>query len=678
MPSATIQMELGHFMAFVDIVIPTYKRAILLPETLSSVQQQTFADWRCFVAEDGQTVETSAAVAPFLKDSRFLYLPGRHCGTPAGPRNRAIRQGSAPLIAFLDDDDLWLPEKLDVQMQFMEKHPGCVLLGANAYRWNGKCHSVIGSSLFFSKPPAGRIGFKTLAAVNFIINSTALIRRKVLSVSGLLNEDPRLASFEDYDLWLRIAALGEVWFQDRALAIYRDVLEESIRRGLAPHIHARQLARVFSTALHGSRETPSPLSRPENKAFASVCRRRCARLRLQEMEQGLRRVLRIPDGLGKQLLLAAGRMVGRVIGLWLRHAMLPGRSIFMIFPFYHTGGAERVHADIIRSLRDYRPHVFIVNKSNNTAFLNAFAQNAKLYNIEHFCRLREICFLVIGCLAEFINRAGTAAVFGCNTGFFYELLPLLKKDIKKIDLIHAFGGGLEETSLPCVPLLDARVVINKMTVADFARLYAENGIAPDYMQRIHVIENRVAVSETLPEKSFDIIRVLYVGRGTAEKRVYLVGKIARMCTERNPLVTSTLIGDVADSVCPEDLPYCRLMGEILDDAQLDLFYSTAHFILLTSSREGFPLVLMEAMAHGVVPVTTNVGGISTHIVSGFNGILIDEIDEDLITEEFVGHILDLAADNCKYRSLSLSAHRYAKKHFCNPGFAQAYRNLFLG
>lgn len=664
-------------MALVDIVIPTYKRAILLPETLSSVQQQTFADWRCFVAEDGQTVETGAAVAPFLKDSRFLYLPDRHCGTPAGPRNRAIRRGSAPFIAFLDDDDLWVPEKLHVQLQFMEQHPGCVLLGANAYRWNGKRPTTIGSSLFFNKPPAGKIGFETLAAFNLIINSTALIRRAVLSLSGLLNEDLRLASCEDYELWLRIATLGDVWFQDRVLAIYRDVPKESIRKELTPHVYTQRLARVYATALQGSRETPSPLYRPENKAFAAVCRRRYAQLRLQKLRQRVQLALRMPCRLGKQLLFAAGRIVGRVIGWRLRHPVPPVPAIFMIFPFYHTGGAERVHAHITASLKDYAPRVFIVNKSNNTAFLQAFAQNATLYNIELFCRLRATCFLVIGCLAELINRARAATVFGCNTGFFYELLPHLDKSIKKIDLIHAFGGGAEEMSLRCVTLLDARVVINKKTVADFEQLYAENGISPDYMERIHVIENKVVVPEVWVEKSFDTIRVLYVGRGTGEKRVHLVGRIARLCVEKNPSVTITLVGNVAGSIYPEDLPYCRLVGEIHDDAQLDLFYSTAHFILLTSSREGFPLVLMEAMAHGVVPVTTNAGCINTHIVSGYNGFLVDEVDENLIPEKFVEQILSLATDIHEYRILSRTAYEYAKQHFCNPGFAQAYRHLFV-
>ncbi len=118
----------------IDIVVATYNRAKLLPKTLKTVQSQTYPKWRCWVAEDGKTPETFEAIAPFLKDDRFIYLPGEHAGKPARPRNRAILQGSAEFIAFLDDDDLWLPEKLKCQVEFMDRHPGCVLLGSNAYR----------------------------------------------------------------------------------------------------------------------------------------------------------------------------------------------------------------------------------------------------------------------------------------------------------------------------------------------------------------------------------------------------------------------------------------------------------------------------------------------------------------------------------------------------------------
>ena len=259
-------------MACVDIIIPTYNRAAVLPETLKSVQAQTFCDWRCFIAEDGKTPETLAAVTPFLEDCRFTFLPGAHAGFPAAPRNRAIRQGEAALIAFLDDDDMWLPEKLEKQVAFMAQHPTCVLLGSNAYHWNGETPVNAALPLYVQPPPAGEIPFEELAGNNVIINSTAVVRRTVLARSGLLNEKAALTFGEEFELWLRIAPLGEVWVMDQALAAYRDSSQTGIRAGLTLQQLHKKLALVYVSALRGDGTTPSPLTYPENKKKASLCR----------------------------------------------------------------------------------------------------------------------------------------------------------------------------------------------------------------------------------------------------------------------------------------------------------------------------------------------------------------------------------------------------------------------
>jgi glycosyltransferase involved in cell wall biosynthesis len=255
-------------MANVDIIIPTYNRAAVLAETLKSVQDQTLTTWRCFIAEDGETAATREAIAPFLQDSRFAYLPGPHAGTPAAPRNRAIRAGSAPFIAFLDDDDLWLPEKLAEQVRFMDEHPQCLLAGANAYTWDGQTAADNGRELYFKDMHTGQLAFEKLAADNKIINSTAVVRRPVLAESGLLNETPGLASCEDFELWLRIGALGELWLMEQPLAIYRNAPQASIRKEITLADHHRRLALVYKTAVRGS----SPLARPVNKQRAYLCR----------------------------------------------------------------------------------------------------------------------------------------------------------------------------------------------------------------------------------------------------------------------------------------------------------------------------------------------------------------------------------------------------------------------
>ncbi len=258
----------------VDVIIPTRNRPALLPEALKSVQNQRYTHWRCWIAEDGETKETLDAVYPFLEDKRFRYLPGSTAGTPAAPRNRAILEGNSPYVAFLDDDDLWLPEKLEKQIDFMKSRPSCILLGCNAFLWAGTGVWNRSLPLYFRKAPFGQVAYKTLVRDNCFINSTVIVQRAVLQKSGPLNEAFLPPIGEDYDLWLRIGVLGEAWLMPDPLVVYRVWPSSSIGSRSKPDRRRNYeiKARIYSAALSGSGCIPSPLSFPENAGFAAACR----------------------------------------------------------------------------------------------------------------------------------------------------------------------------------------------------------------------------------------------------------------------------------------------------------------------------------------------------------------------------------------------------------------------
>ncbi len=153
----------------------------------------------------------------------------------------------------------------------------------------------------------------------------------------------------------------------------------------------------------------------------------------------------------KQGLLACGRLIGRLCSFFMKKPGAMEPAIFLLFPYYHTGGAERVHAEIISCLQAYRPRVIIGCKSKNKAFKKAFSQGSRLFDISFFSENPIGHTFLIGCLTEIINRTGNAVVFGCNSFLFYHCLPYFTERIKKIDLIHAFTGILEIYSLPLVP-----------------------------------------------------------------------------------------------------------------------------------------------------------------------------------------------------------------------------------
>jgi len=108
-------------MPQVSIITPTYNCARFIEETIKSVQAQTFTDWEMIISDDCSTDNTKEVIAPYLaSDSRIKYICNDKNSGAAITRNNALRIASGRWIAFLDSDDLWLPEKLEEQISFME------------------------------------------------------------------------------------------------------------------------------------------------------------------------------------------------------------------------------------------------------------------------------------------------------------------------------------------------------------------------------------------------------------------------------------------------------------------------------------------------------------------------------------------------------------------------------
>src|SRR5262249_1079361 len=99
----------------VSVVIATHNYARYLRAAVASALPQTFRDLEVMVVDDGSTDDTPAVTAPYLRDARVRYYRMERLGQPRA-KNRGIQLAQAPLIAFLDADDVWLPTKLDRQM----------------------------------------------------------------------------------------------------------------------------------------------------------------------------------------------------------------------------------------------------------------------------------------------------------------------------------------------------------------------------------------------------------------------------------------------------------------------------------------------------------------------------------------------------------------------------------
>jgi glycosyltransferase involved in cell wall biosynthesis len=222
MPSRTVAFYppgLGHcaVVPAISIVLPTYNQARWLDGAIDSVRRQTFTDWELLVVDDGSTDDTPAVVAGHTRDARIHHLPGPHAERAAA-RNRGIAASTGELIAFLDADDRWLPEKLARQVDALAAEPAA-----------GFCYTVArfvdadDRPLPLRKPPHAIAGnlFPALIRGNLIIVASVVARRRCLDEAGGFDETLPVYGCEDWDVWLRIARRHPVAVVDDELTLYR-------------------------------------------------------------------------------------------------------------------------------------------------------------------------------------------------------------------------------------------------------------------------------------------------------------------------------------------------------------------------------------------------------------------------------------------------------------------------
>jgi glycosyltransferase involved in cell wall biosynthesis len=198
----------------VSVTVASYNYGRFLAAAIESVLAQTFGDLEMVVVDDGSTDDTPEVVLPFLSDKRVRYYRTPHHGVAAA-KNLSIRFARAPLVAFLDADDLWLPGKLERQMALHRAEPGVGVIYARRLLIDEH-----GRRLAYQQPPLYRGNvLNKILHTNFVCNSSALVRRSVFDRVGIHNEDLELAV--DYDLWLRVARAYRFDYVDEPLVLYR-------------------------------------------------------------------------------------------------------------------------------------------------------------------------------------------------------------------------------------------------------------------------------------------------------------------------------------------------------------------------------------------------------------------------------------------------------------------------
>jgi glycosyltransferase involved in cell wall biosynthesis len=197
------------------VIIPVYNAEEHIAETIQSVFAQTYRDYEIIAVDDGSTDNTLKVLRRFEPQIKVLTKTN---GGPASARNLAINSSTGEYIAFLDSDDIWIGDKLEEQVAFLDKNTEMGLLFGEALMFvDEKGERKIRGKIGYTGDPR----FCQLLYGDFIPNSTVIIRRACIDKVGLLNENKELIAAEDYEYWMRIAKFFQIAAIPRPLVYYR-------------------------------------------------------------------------------------------------------------------------------------------------------------------------------------------------------------------------------------------------------------------------------------------------------------------------------------------------------------------------------------------------------------------------------------------------------------------------
>jgi len=201
----------------VSVIIPAYNAAERISATLDSVLSQTFQNFEILVINDGSPDTERLEEILDSYRTRIIYIKQVNRGAAAA-RNAGIRSARAPLVAFLDADDSWLPDYLAEQIKFLESDEGYDVVYADALIEGGPPYG--GRTYMEIAPSEGEVTFASLATQKCgVITSGVVARKQMILDVGLFDETLQRA--HDYDLWLRLSKAGARFnYQRRVLLRY--------------------------------------------------------------------------------------------------------------------------------------------------------------------------------------------------------------------------------------------------------------------------------------------------------------------------------------------------------------------------------------------------------------------------------------------------------------------------
>lgn len=224
----------------VSVIIPVFNGEKYIAMALESVFSQTYQNYEVIVIDDGSTDRTEEVIASFSGKLKLIRQPN---SGPACARNKGVENSIGELVAFLDHDDVWLPDKLHLQVKCLEQNKLVSLVYSDFGTFNDQ--GIIEESASQTRGlfmPSGYI-FPYLFFDPICWTSTVLVKRSCLDEIGAFDEDENIHMAEDYDLWLRLSKKFEFHYINKVTAMYRqspNSLSRNVGVGVKAEIHMLQ------------------------------------------------------------------------------------------------------------------------------------------------------------------------------------------------------------------------------------------------------------------------------------------------------------------------------------------------------------------------------------------------------------------------------------------------------
>lgn len=202
----------------VSIIMPSYNTADYIAESIQSVLEQSYTDWELIVVDDCSTDNTDEVIKPYLTDCRIKYYKNEQNSGAAVSRNHALREANGKWIAFLDSDDLWMPDKLEKQIRYMEM---------NGYHFSYTNYSEINAEgqrngVTVTGPKrvtkTGMFNYCWLGCLTVMYDAETV---------GLI-QIADIKKNNDYAMWLKVCKKADCYLLNEELALYRRGRQGSI------------------------------------------------------------------------------------------------------------------------------------------------------------------------------------------------------------------------------------------------------------------------------------------------------------------------------------------------------------------------------------------------------------------------------------------------------------------